>query len=70
MLNCFVFVFYNFLGLLALLLTPPDEKNGKTNSFGGIWGVFWQGFGGYLEVCLGGCWKVFVSVFERFLGVI
>ena len=35
-------------------------KNGKTNNFGTSSGTFWEGFGGYLGVCLGGFWKGFV----------
>ena len=55
---------------LGRALSPPDQKNGKTNHFGTSSGAFWEGFGGYLGVFLGGFWRGFVGVFERFLGVI
>ena len=51
-------------------ISPPDQKNGKTNNFGTSSGTFWEGVGGYLGVFLGGFWRGFVGVFERFLGVI
>ena len=54
----------------VLSIPPPDEKKEKTNIFGSILGVFWEGFGGYLEVFGGGFWRVFVGVFEKFLGLI
>ena len=58
-----------FLSVVANL-SPPDEKNGKSNSFGSIFEEIWEGFGGYLEVFLGGVWRVFVGVFEKVLGLI
>ena len=45
-------------------------KNEKTNSFGSMLGVFRDGFGGYLEVCLGGFGRLFIGVFEKCLGLI
>ncbi len=58
------------MGVFVQMVPPPDEKNEKTNSFGSMLGVFWEGLGGYLEVFWGGFWRVFVGVFEKFLGVI
>ena len=47
-----------------------QEKNGKTTSFGNMFGVFEEGFGGCLGVFLGGFWTVLGGVLRRLLRVI
>ncbi len=50
------------------VIPSPDKKTIKLVMFGVCLGYLW-GFGGYLEVFVGGFWKVFGGVFRMFLGV-
>jgi len=48
---------------ITLLISAPDKKNGKTADLGG---AFWEGFGEYVRVLLGGFWMVWGGVFRGF----